>query len=290
MRDSVRALLRKSPLLVSLKRYFSAPLDFSLINVLSTFPAFKPNSAGKYRTRARTTVEAVNQTPLRLAELSNLFQKKNVCLTEMDDFPVRQSEWVAAAKLTEALAAFGSDKAQNGYHPLYGSILSKPDEVEKIFEIGLGTNNTDVLSNMGLSGTPGASLRAFRDFCPNAEIFGADIDKRILFSEDRIRTYFIDQTNSSTFADIYEQVGGGFDLVIDDGLHSPHANLASLIFGLSVIKPGGWVVIEDILYDAADLWKVVAALLPAEQYKSHIIRAKFTLVFAVQALNAGGHG
>jgi hypothetical protein len=283
MQDSVRALLRKSPLLVKLKRRFSAPFDFSLIDILSAFAAFKPNSAGTYRARARMAVEAVNQTPLRLVELSNLFEKQNVCLTEMNDFPVCQSEWHAAAKLAEAFATFGSDKARNGYHLVYGPILSEPSTIEKIFEIGLGTNNTDVLSNMGLSGVPGASLRAFRDFCPNADVFGADIDKRILFSEDRIKTYFVDQTDSSTFADIFDQVGGGFDLVIDDGLHSPNANIASLIFGLRIIKPGGWVVIEDIVCEAADLWKVVAALLPTDRFKSHIIRANTTLVFAVQA-------
>jgi hypothetical protein len=290
MRDAARALLRKSTLLVTLKRRLAAPFDFSLIDVLSTFAAFSANSAGTYRARARITVEAVNQTPLRLTELSNLFEKQNVCFTEMADFPVCQSEWDTAANLAKAFEAYGSDKARNGYHPLYGSILSEPDTIEKIFEIGLGTNNTDVLSNMGVNGTPGASLRAFRDFCPNAEIFGADIDMRILFSEDRIKTYFVDQTNSSTLTDLSKQVGGGFDLVIDDGLHSPNANLASLIFGLRVVKPGGWVVIEDIVLEAADLWKVAAALLPTEQYRAHIIRVNTTLAFAVQALNASAHG
>lgn len=284
MRDAVWALLRKSTLLVRFKRRLSAPFDLSLIDVLSTFAAFSANSAGAYRARARITVEAVNQTPRRLTELSNLIEKQSVCLTEINDFPAGQAERDAAAKLAAIFMAHGSDKARQNYHLVYGSILSKPDTIEKIFEIGLGTNNTDVLSNMGPSGAPGASLRAFRDFCPNAEVFGADIDRRILFSEDRIRTFFVDQTDSSTFADISGQIGSGFDLVIDDGLHSPNANIASLIFGLSIVKPGGWVIVEDIVFPAEDLWKVVAALLPNDRFRTHIVRANAALIFAVQAL------
>ena len=45
---------------------------------------------------------------------------------------------------------------------------------------------------MGTEGKPGASLRAFRDFCMNAEVIWADIDKRILFKEDRINKIWED--------------------------------------------------------------------------------------------------
>ena len=35
--------------------------------------------------------------------------------------------------------------------------------------------------NMTASGKPGASLRVWRDYFNNAQVIGADIDKRILF-------------------------------------------------------------------------------------------------------------
>ena len=38
-----------------------------------------------------------------------------------------------------------------------------------------------------------ASLYMWQEYFPNAEIFGADVDKRILFNEGRIKTYFVDQ-------------------------------------------------------------------------------------------------
>lgn len=137
---------------------------------------------------------------------------------------------------------------------------------------------------MGVKGKPGASLRAFRDFCPNALIFGADIDKRILFQEKRIKTFFVDQTNPSTFNSILEKIPHNFDLVIDDGLHSPNANIASLEFALKIIKVGGWVVLEDISNEAISVWQTVSALLN-DSYEPHIFYSDWTIVFAIKRLN-----
>ena len=53
----------------------------------------------------------------------------------------------------------------------------------------MGTNDTNVLSNMGPEGKPLASLRAWRDYFQNANIYGADIDKNILKDEDRIKMF-----------------------------------------------------------------------------------------------------
>jgi hypothetical protein len=136
---------------------------------------------------------------------------------------------------------------------------------------------------MGSNGRPGASLRAFRDYCPNAFIYGADIDKRILFEDERIKTFFIDQTKRSTFEDLLTKLPDNFDLMIDDGLHSPDANIASLEFGLKLVKVGGWVVIEDIASSAISFWHVVSNLLQ-DNYESHIISADGAIIFAVKRL------
>ena len=40
----------------------------------------------------------------------------------------------------------------------------------------MGTNKPGLVSTMGASHTPGASLRAFRDYLPNAIVHGADVD------------------------------------------------------------------------------------------------------------------
>ncbi len=70
---------------------------------------------------------------------------------------------------------------------------------------------------MGAGGVPGASLRAFRDYLPKATIIGADIDKRILFQDGRIQTYFVDQTDLRSLESLGENIPDFVDLIIDDG-------------------------------------------------------------------------
>lgn len=75
------------------------------------------------------------------------------------------------------------------------------------------------------------------------------------------------------------------DLIVDDGLHAPNANLAVLVFGLEKLSHDGWLVIEDIPERAVPLWEVVAALL-ADTDASHLLRAEGALAFAVQRQDA----
>jgi SAM-dependent methyltransferase len=132
-----------------------------------------------------------------------------------------------------------------------------------VLEVGLGTKRRDVVSHMGLRGRPGASLRAFRDFLPNARIFGADVDRRVLFEEERIRTSWVDQTSPESVAALARAVPDDLDLIVDDGLHAPNANIAILTLAMRKLRPGGWVVIEDIAAPAVPVWQVIASMMPA---------------------------
>lgn len=98
----------------------------------------------------------------------------------------------------------GSDKASvHDYHRVYGPLMAaNRNKPLRLLEVGLGTNNTNIASNMGPYGRPGASLRAFRDFLPNALLFGADIDRHSLFQEERVKTVFVDQTKPETFVEL----------------------------------------------------------------------------------------
>jgi hypothetical protein len=245
---------------------------------------YAPNSGGNYNDRLKLTLEAINKIFPLLSSLASYAQNKKVTVENISKLSLHSQSKASIELLKQILDRYGSDKANNhDYHHLYGAILKNPLSVENIFEIGLGTNNTDIISNMGINGKPGASLRAFREYCPKAFIYGADVDKRILFEEERIKTFFVDQTNPLTFDSLRTKIPNNFDLVIDDGLHSPHANVASLEFGLKIIKVDGWVVVEDINVAALDLWKVVSVLLPSN-YEPHIFLAKGGIVFAVKRL------
>src|SRR5215472_13940731 len=63
-------------------------------------------------------------------------------------------------KMCRVMTKHGSDKGRpNNYTPLYSALFKdRYDQPLRIFELGLGSNNLDVPSNMGVFGVPGASL------------------------------------------------------------------------------------------------------------------------------------
>ena len=129
---------------------------------------------------------------------------------------------------------------------------------------------------MGNSGIHncGGSLRAFRDYLPNAQIFGGDVDKKCLFNERNINTYFVDQLEIDTFDELYKSCGNSkFDIIIDDGLHSIVANLNTLIFALKNINDNGVIIIEDIPITKIKGYQIVDYILVnSNKYKTSFIQ------------------
>jgi hypothetical protein len=274
---NIKKYLMGLPLLASAKSFIWRQLNISYkhskLNIVTTFPLYVPNSAGSYDELTPLTIQAINQVFPCLSNFISSVKHETIALTYAKDFPADTDEFNAAENLKDALNKHGSDKSNHhNYHYVYGPILKNRNEVTGILEIGMGTNNTDVVSNMGQEGKPGASLRAFKEFLPNATIYGADVDKRILFEEDRIKTFYVDQTKSETLDLLNKQIPENLDLIIDDGLHSPNANIAVLTFALNKLKPNGWFVVEDISENAIQVWEVMAELLPKE-YSSYLFQA-----------------
>lgn len=257
----------------------------SRLDLLKTFPLFKPYSSGKYTDRAELSILAINELIPLLGILAKESSSSRAKFIGIDDISNQDSIYYSDI-LKALFDKHQSDKASAShmYHILYAFLIPNPEKVKKIFEIGLGTNNTDVVSNMGQEGKPGASLRSFRELCPNAQIYGADVDKRILFNEDRITTFYVDQTNDATFFDLDKKISDDFDLMIDDGLHSVNANIRSLTFFLTKIKVGGWAVIEDIGDAAIPLWELVGCMLD-DRFESYIFKTEHSIVFAVKKVN-----
>ena len=157
-------------------------------------------------------------------------------------------------ELCNIMAEEGSDKSDilhkhHNYTEEYYLLFNlKKDDIKNVFELGLGTNYTDVPSSMGPNGIPGASLRGWKRFFKNANIYGADIDKRVLFSEDRIKTFFVDQTNKNSIIELWENADlqHQFDIIIDDGLHEINANLIFLENSIHKLNNNGIYIIEDV--------------------------------------------
>jgi hypothetical protein len=185
-------------------------------------------------------------------------------------------------RLSDLLTSHGSDKALLGYASIYQVILAKlvsQGDTRKlsIVEIGIGSKNPALVSNMGAFGIPGASLRAFRDFLPIANIMGGDIDRETFFEEERITTQFVDQLDQNSLNHFLSNEKS-YDLLIDDGLHELDANLNTLTAGISSGKIGSWIVIEDISPDKSKEWLAIAQLLN-KHYSCWLVNAPHSLVF-----------
>ncbi len=285
MLKKIKAQIKRLPFMVALKRHFWGYFfESTRINVIETFPQFLPYSAGGYSDRSALTIQAINNIFPSISNLILSLNIKDIPVVDINDISSELEAFDSPSKLKELFDVHGSDKGGfRNYYYLYAKVLNNPTCIKNICEIGLGTNNIDIVSNMGMKGRPGASLRAFRDYCPNAEIYGIDIDERILFSEDRIACFYADQTNPNSFFDLQSRIPMELDLFIDDGLHSPFANIVSLEFGLKAIKKGGWVIIEDIGAEALCVWKLIGALLP-KRFSSCLYKTHDVLLFAVQRL------
>jgi hypothetical protein len=154
--------------------------------------------------------------------------------------------------LTEIMNKCGSDKG-NGHHTyteyyekLFGE---RRDEKLDILEIGIGTNNPRILSSMcGTPGgyKPGASLRGWKEYFSNSNIYGCDIDREILFEEDRIKTFFVDQTSKDVLREQIVNKEQMYDIIVDDGLHRFAVNWFVFVEIFCKLKKGGYYIIEDI--------------------------------------------
>ena len=152
-------------------------------------------------------------------------------------------------KLCNLLNRLGSDKCiQHDYAYLYDFLFKNiRHERLNILELGLGSvEDKRFPSQMMAKYTTGASHRAWREYFPNSQIFGADVNPDSVFQEERITTYYADITKNDTLNRMFHQIVVPLDILIDDSLHRPGAqkNLFSVAF--HKVKPGGLYIVEDI--------------------------------------------
>ena len=162
-----------------------------------------------------------------------------------------QSSFSSAPLLTQLMEKHGSDKGgygrEHNFSDFYSKLFFDRTKIKKLLEVGLGSNDINVPSNMGEDGVPLASLRAWKDYFLNATIYGADVDKKILKNEEKIKTYYVDQTDKNSINEMWKNIGEkDFDIIIDDGLHNFKANICLLENSLQYLSKTGIYIIEDI--------------------------------------------
>jgi hypothetical protein len=173
---------------------------------------------------------------------------------------------MAGDEFSRILSQFSTSKLHLlGYQYIYGPLLlPRRGEAIRLLEIGVGTNDPSKPSAMAPDHILGTSLRAWRTLFSNGEIYGADVDKSILFHEDGIECFWVDQRDPASISALIDKIGGDFDVIIDDGLHTPEAAINSMsLLLMPTLRPGGMYFLEDTLDRFDECWrKAVEALQP----------------------------
>ena len=146
-------------------------------------------------------------------------------------------------ELCDLCVRYGTDKVTWGYTPYYYErFKDRREKVRNVLEIGIG-GFRDIPNNV-----IGASLFVWRDFFPNAEIFGIDNDNRFIFNDqERIHTALCDAYDADQLADVIGEWGVNdlFYFIVDDAVHDPvpQVNLYNQLYPL--LSESGFYAIEE---------------------------------------------
>ncbi len=149
--------------------------------------------------------------------------------------------------LCELAYKYGTDKCpqiKHNYTPFYYKLLKdKQKSIKKVLEIGLGT---EYVWQKYPTRIDGASLYLWRDFFPNAQIFGADILTELVFKDGRIETFQCDQSKIEDLKNLIQKTGSDIDLFVDDGSHIPNDQVLTCLTLMPMLKKDVIYIIEDV--------------------------------------------
>lgn len=151
---------------------------------------------------------------------------------------------------TYYIEKYGSDKKLSGYTKLYDPLFNPiRDDVKSFLEIGIGTLDPSIPSSFVGNPAhyphykPGGSLRAWRDYFQNAQIYGIDVAEDCRFEEDRIKTFIFSSLDRN---DCDENLRDAFfDAILDDGLHTAIGQLTTIRNLFHRVRENGYYIVED---------------------------------------------
>ena len=160
-------------------------------------------------------------------------------------------------ELCQLAQKYGTDKCPQIKHPFtpyyYDLFKDRRDTVKKVVEMGIGFPRDGADAGEPMFDRKlkrlyykGAGLRMWRDFFPNAQVYGADLWPQALFQDERIATY---QCNSNKTTDVrwlIDATGSDIDLFVDDGSHLSDSQIFLAKTVLPMLDPGTTYIIEDV--------------------------------------------
>lgn len=156
-----------------------------------------------------------------------------------------------AGKIREIFDLCQTDKGYlHNYEEIYSRLFELVCPTPKILEIGTGAPES------GYAGTPGGSIAAWMTAFPSASVIAVDIhpldSKYLPVPQNRggtLEYICADQTNLAEMQQLADQLQrdfGSFDLIIDDGLHAPHAVIPTVLACAPLMHSQSFYVIEDV--------------------------------------------
>jgi hypothetical protein len=158
-------------------------------------------------------------------------------------------------ELCGIMKAVGSEIAgpMHNYTTLYSPIMEPVrNESLRLFHFGMRPS----YDASGAIQTPAASLQGWRNYFPNAAIFGADDLSQNLTQIENIFTCEYTLADPSGLQILWEkeELKEEFDIIIDNGINHPHANAFCFEHSAHKVKVGGIYIIENIYWKTCTYW------------------------------------
>lgn len=138
-------------------------------------------------------------------------------------------------ELTQLAIKYKSDRhpgSKHSYTPYYYNLFSaRRKEIKKVLEIGVGE---------------GRGLRMWKDFFPNAFMYGAENMPERVFSEERIEIIPCDQAKKEDLLELLLKIGTDIDIVIDDASHKSEDQVSTCLTLMPHLKRDVIYIIEDV--------------------------------------------
>ena len=119
------------------------------------------------------------------------------------------------------------------YAALYDVVVATLPASPTVVEIGIAN---------------GGSLQTWRTLLgPDARIVGIDLNERsVAMRDEGFEVVVMDTGQALSWRELAEVVPEGIDLLVDDGGHTNRQQLSAILYGIDLIRDGGWLVIEDL--------------------------------------------
>jgi|TARA_B110000977_G_C11078372_1_gene491986 hypothetical protein len=135
----------------------------------------------------------------------------------------------------------------------YGCDKHKKHNYDKVYEPYMQPLKDDGLKVLEVGIFRGESMEAFHEYFPNADLYGIDIFTRThprdleILQQERCHWIKGDSMSPVVGPQLREKFGLiKFDIIIDDGMHNPKANMLTMHNLLPFLADGGSYFIEDV--------------------------------------------